>query len=202
MRAKESSTRWHGRFGGRDLRIHTASDGCSRGRRVGVPRGRVCRDQVDGIVAQWRRERPDLDTKPMEVIGRLSRLSRILEREVEKGYARSGLQGGRFSVLAALRRTGTPYRLSPTDLYNSLLVTSGAMSRRLKRLMDAGLIVRERERRDRRYMLVSLTDEGRAAIDEALTQHLRNEQRLMSVLTPRERALLAQLLRKLLCALE
>jgi DNA-binding MarR family transcriptional regulator len=162
----------------------------------------VCRDQVDGIVAQWRRERPDLDTKPMEVIGRLSRLSRILEREVEKGYARSGLQGGRFSVLAALRRTGTPYRLSPTDLYNSLLVTSGAMSRRLKRLMDAGLIVRERERRDRRYMLVSLTDEGRAAIDEALTQHLRNEQRLMSVLTPRERALLAQLLRKLLCALE
>lgn len=160
------------------------------------------RDYVDHVIDQWNRVRPDLDVSPMGVIGRLSRLSRIFERRIEEVYAQHGLQGGRFSVLAALRRAGPPYRLSPTELYNSLLITSATLTNRLDRLTEAGLIERIPDPKDRRYLLVALTQRGLRAVDEALEDHLANEHRLLAPLTATERLILAELLRKLLIAYE
>ncbi|HEX9123182.1 MAG TPA: MarR family transcriptional regulator, partial [Actinomycetota bacterium] len=100
------------------------------------------RDLVDRILEQWRRERPDLDTSPMAIIARISRLSRFLERQVEAVLQEHGLNESQFGVLAALRRAGPPYCLSPTALYNSLLISSGAMTNRLERLTAAGFVKR------------------------------------------------------------
>lgn len=138
----------------------------------------------------------------MGVFGRISRASRLLERRIESVFARHQLQGGRFDVLAALRRAGEPYVLSPTSLYNSLLVTSGAMTHRLDRLAKDGLIQRIRDPNDGRGLLVALTPAGRTALDAALVDHLANEHALIEALTPAERGQLADLLRKLLVALD
>lgn len=156
------------------------------------------RDYVDEILAQWQRECPEVDVSPIGVIGRLSRLSRILENNIESLYAIHGVQGGRFSVLAALRRSGPPYRLSPTDLANSLLVTSGAMTNRLERLSRQGLITRVRDPHDRRFVMVVLTERGRAVTDRVLHAHLANERALLSVLDEATQKTLSDVLRTLL----
>lgn len=158
-------------------------------------------DYVDELIAQWRRQRPGVDVAPMGVIGRISRLSRLLERQIEELFAAHGLQGGRFDVLAALVRAGEPHRLTPTQLYNSLLVSSGAITNRIDRLVEEGLVTRESHASDRRSMPVQLTEEGRGRLDEALVAHVKNEEELLAALEPRERELLAQILRRWLVAL-
>lgn len=159
-------------------------------------------DYVDRILEQWGRERPDLDVSPMGVIGRLSRLTRHLERSIEETFQQHGLGVGGFDVLAALRRAGKPYRLSPTKLYNSLLISSGAMTNRIDRLEQQGLVSRAPDPHDRRSILVALTPKGKRTIDSAVTEHIDKEHGLLSPLSNSQREDLAKLLRKLLVSLE
>jgi DNA-binding MarR family transcriptional regulator len=159
-------------------------------------------DAVDRITAQWRRERPDLDSTPMEVIGRISRLSALVQRELERVFAQHGLAGGDFDVLATLRRSGAADRLTPGELSRSTMVTTGGMTKRLDRLESLGLIRRESDPRDRRGKRIALTDDGRALIDRAVEAHLQNEERLLADLSDAKREELAALLRELLIALE
>ena len=156
-------------------------------------------DAVDRITAQWRAERPDLDPSPMEVVGRISRIAALTERELDRVFARFGLAGCDFDVLATLRRSGGP--LAPTELSRSAMVTTGGMTKRLDRLEGAGLIRREPDPGDRRGKLIALTDEGRALIDAAVEAHLTNEQRILATLAPADRERLAELLRRLLLSL-
>jgi DNA-binding MarR family transcriptional regulator len=159
-------------------------------------------DHVDHILDQWSQQRPDLDVSPMGIIGRMSRLSRFLEHSIADVLARHGLNEPQFAVLAALRRAGPPHCLSPTDLYNSLLVSSGAMTNRLRRLQDAGLVKRVPDPHDGRSLLVALTRKGHRVIDEAVDAHTANEHRLLAALPPSDREALADLLRRLLLQFE
>jgi DNA-binding MarR family transcriptional regulator len=168
------------------------------------PAGRsvVPGDHVDHLIEQWARVMPELDVSPMGVIARISRLCRILEREVETVYPEFGLNRALFGVLAALRRAGPPYQLSPTDLYNSLLITSGAVTNRLERLAGAGLVRRVPDPDDGRSLLVALTPKGRRLIDRVAALHYERERELLAPFSPRERETLAEELRRLLLALE
>lgn len=159
-------------------------------------------DYVDHILTQWDHERPDLDVSPMGVIGRLSRLSRHLERNIEETFNRYGLGSGGFDVLAALRRAGKPYRLSPTELYNSLMISSGAMTNRIDRLEEMGVVTRAPDPHDRRAILVALTPKGRKLIDQAVAEHAAREKEMLKTLSPKEQEHLAELLRKLLLEFE
>jgi DNA-binding MarR family transcriptional regulator len=159
-------------------------------------------DHVEHIIEQWRRERPDLDVSPMAVIARISRLCRILERRIEQVYAEHGLNQSQVAVLAALRRAGDPYCLSPTALYSSLLISSGAVTNRLERLTAMGLVRRVPDPRDGRSLLVALTPKGKRLIDKVLSAHFDNERRLLTALEPWERDALASFLKKLLLEFE
>jgi DNA-binding MarR family transcriptional regulator len=158
----------------------------------------MTQDQVDAILNQWSQERPDLNPSPMGVIGRISRASRYIEQFLQKNFARFGLNGGEFDVLATLRRNGAPYQLTPTALFKSMMLSSGAMTNRLDRLEKAGYIERKPDPNDRRGALVTLTDRGLELIDLAVAAHITHEQQLLSSLTSEEQKLLADLLRKLL----
>ena len=159
-------------------------------------------DHVDHLIEQWGRVLPDLDVSPMAVIARISRLCRILERDVDQIYAEYGLNHAQFGVLAALRRSGPPYRLSPTELYNSLLITSGAVTNRLERLTASGLVRRVPDPGDGRSLLVALTPKGLRLIDRLLELHYAREAELLESLGARDREQLVRLLRGLLLALE
>jgi DNA-binding MarR family transcriptional regulator len=154
-------------------------------------------DGVDAILGQWRRERPDLDTKPIAVIGRISRLCREIERRLEPVYAASGLEPGWYDVLATLRRAGPPYQLRPTDFAATLMLTSSGTTKRLDRLEAAGYITRKPDPSDRRGVLIRLTPQGRSLVDRAAVRHLASERRILSGLTAAEQRQLASLLRKL-----
>jgi DNA-binding MarR family transcriptional regulator len=154
-------------------------------------------DGVDTILEQWRRERPDLDSSPIGVIGRISRQSREIERRLEPVYAASGLEPGWYDVLATLRRAGSPYRLRPTDFATALMLTSSGTTKRLDRLEAAGYITRGPDPSDRRGVLITLTPRGRSLVDKATVKHLANERRILSGLTASEQRQLAGLLRKL-----
>jgi DNA-binding MarR family transcriptional regulator len=156
------------------------------------------KDYVDVILAQWARERPDLDASPMGTIARIWRLARLSEAATEENFAEHGLSRGGFDVLAALRRAGPPYELSPTELYSSLLISSGAMTNRIDRLEEMGLVERIPDADDRRGIKVVLTPRGRKVIDGAVRDHLENERRMLAVLTPNEQRVLPVLLRELL----
>jgi DNA-binding MarR family transcriptional regulator len=156
------------------------------------------RDVVDQLIADWRRERPDLDASGMMVVGRIVRLAEHFRRDVETELARSGLSWEAFDVLATLRRAGPPFRLSPTALYRALLLSSGAMTNRIDRLESAGLVRRLSDPTDRRALFVALTPEGRSVIDAAVMVHARTIRRLVGGLAVRERQMLTRLLRKLL----
>jgi len=158
-------------------------------------------DRVDQILAQWKRERPDLDTTPMALIGRIQRATAALRPLLDKTHEESGLQGDSFDVLASLRRSGPPFQLTPTELYREMMLTSGAMTNRIDKLEAAGLVQRRPDPNDRRGTLVRLTAKGKALIDAATTKHVANEERLLSVLAPREQQQLTELLRKLLAGL-
>lgn len=159
-------------------------------------------DAVDRILQQWAQERPDLDVSPMGVIGRISRVSRVLERSIDETFSAFGLGRGGFDVLAALRRSGSPFELSPTELYNSLLISSGAMTNRIDRLERRGLVTRSADPQDRRGVIVGLTPKGKDVIDEAVAAHCANEHLLLSRLSSTERETLGRLLRKLLIQAE
>lgn len=159
-------------------------------------------DHVDHLIEQWGRVLPELDVSPMEIIARISRLSRILEREADALYGDFGLNRALFGVLAALRRAGPPYQLSPTDLYNSLLITSGAVTNRLERLAATGLVTRVPDPDDGRSLLVALTPKGRRLIDRVAAFHYEREREFLAAFSPRERETLAQALRRFLLALE
>ncbi len=153
------------------------------------------RDDVDDILDQWARERPDLDHSPIGVVGRTSRLARELEMRLEPVYRAHGLEPGWHDVLATLRRTAEPMR--PTDLTGSMMLTSSGMTKRLDKLEHAGLIERRADPGDRRGILIALTPKGRKLIDELTAAHLANEKRLLGALTDAEQKQLAGLLRKL-----
>ncbi|MDQ3398001.1 MAG: MarR family transcriptional regulator [Deinococcota bacterium] len=159
-------------------------------------------DGVALILEQWARERPDLDVSPMGVVGRVSRLSRIFEREIQEVFSSFGLHRGEFDVLATLRRTGVPYQLNPSELSNALMVSSGGMTNRLDRLEKAGLVARQPDRNDRRGTVVKLTEKGLRLVDEIVTEHVSNERRLLRALGEREQGELAELLAELLLSLE
>jgi DNA-binding MarR family transcriptional regulator len=155
------------------------------------------RDGVDLIIEQWRRERPDLDHSPIGVIGRVSRLARELEQRLETVYREYGLEPGWHDVLATLRRSGPPYRLRPTDVASSLMLTSSGATKRLDHLERAGLIARQPDPDDRRGTLITLTPAGSSLIDKLTKAHMANEHRLLGALSESERRRLADLLRKL-----
>jgi DNA-binding MarR family transcriptional regulator len=158
-------------------------------------------DAVDLILEQWARERPDLDCSPMGIIGRISQLQREVHLAQRATFARHGLDAPSFDVLAALRRAGPPYQLTPTALMRTALVTSGAITQRLDRLEEKGLITRERSDADGRAVVVTLSDAGRAALDRALPDHLETERALLAGLSDTDREQLAGLLRRFLVAL-
>jgi DNA-binding MarR family transcriptional regulator len=156
------------------------------------------RDEVDDLVARWRVQRPDLDTEPLQVLSRVSRLARHLDRARTAAFASHGLQAWEFDVLSALRRQGPPYQLSPGALLRATLVTSGTMTNRIDRLAEAGLVSRHPDAQDKRGVVVTLTDRGRAAVDAALEDLLHSERDLLTGLESAQRHELAALLRILL----
>jgi len=159
-------------------------------------------DRVDDILAQWARERPDLKTLPMGLIGRLRRIAHHLTREMEKTFAAHGLNDGSFDVLATLRRSGPPYALSPSELLATMMITSGTMTHRIDQLEKAGLVTRAGHPDDRRSVVISLTDKGFAQIDAAVTAHVQTQIRLTAALSARDKAALDALLKTYLAAFE
>lgn len=153
---------------------------------------------MDLLLAQWGERRPDLDVSPMAVIGRLKRLSRLIETELRRTFAEHGLDPASFDVLATLRRSPPPHLLTPAELMRSAMVTSGAVSQRLDRLEARGLVTRSPSATDGRVVEVALTAEGRALIDRALPDHLATEERLLAALGTDRRDALAGTLRELL----
>lgn len=159
-------------------------------------------DRADLAIAQWARERPDLPTLPMALFGRLSEAAeRVMREHMNPLFAEAGLQSGEFDVLATLRRSGEPYMLSPTRLYEATMISSGGMTDRLDRLERAGLVERRPDPRDRRGKLIALTEAGRRVIDEAIGRHVANEERLLATLTQAEQETLDALLKKLIAGL-
>ncbi|MEU4836052.1 MarR family transcriptional regulator [Streptosporangium sp. NPDC023615] len=158
------------------------------------------RDDVDRIVMQWARERPELETGAMEVFGRIGRLARVAGDIQEAVYARFGITRGEFDVLATLRRAGEPFQLSPKELAASLMLTSGGMTGRLDRLERAGLVTRSPDPADRRALVITLTGRGREVADEAVAAGLAAQREVFDRLPAHGRERLAGLLRDLLAA--
>ncbi|MBO9522582.1 MAG: MarR family transcriptional regulator [Nocardioidaceae bacterium] len=140
-------------------------------------------DRVGRIKAEWARERPDLDIRPQGVIGRLHRLAGHLTEELTLVYRRYGLAEGEFDVLATLRRAGAPYERAAGELARFTMVTTGAVSKRIDRLERDGLVTRRVSASDGRGRVIALTAAGKDLIDRAFTEHIRNEQRLLAMLT-------------------
>jgi DNA-binding MarR family transcriptional regulator len=155
-------------------------------------------DEVDRIVAQWNETRPDLDVSPTHTLQRITRLSLLQSASFARVFSPHGVSFGEYLVLAALRRAGPPYQMSPTKLFGSVILSSGAMTNRLDGLEEMSLVERLADPMDRRGRLVALTDKGRELVDAAVVEHLENEQRLLGALDTEEREQLAGLLRKLL----
>lgn len=154
-------------------------------------------DEVDRIVDSWRRERPDLDFTPLQVLSRVARLSKHLDRARRTAFSRSELESWEFDVLSALRREGSPYELSPKALLQQTLVSSGTMTNRIDRLVLRGLVTRRTAPNDGRGILVGMTPAGLAHVDEAITRLLDAEATLLATLPAVDQERLAGLLRKL-----
>lgn len=164
--------------------------------------GELEHDAVDCIVAAWARERPELDTSPAAVIGRIGRLRGHFDAALERTFRQLGLTRAAFDVLAALRRAGSPYRLPQNALGTALMRTSGTMTFRVDRLENEGLVRREPDPQDGRAVLVGLTKKGLRTVDSAAPIHLATEEQLLQALSLEERATLVTLLRKLLLSVE
>jgi len=159
-------------------------------------------DRIDRIIAQWTRERPEIDLEAMALIGRLQSVVQALRPQLDATHERFGLSGESFDVLASLRRSGAPYELTPTQLYREMMLSSGAVTNRVDRLESEGFVQRRPDPSDRRGVLVALTKKGKTLIDKALAEHVANERRLLRALNSGERKQLATLLKKLLGDLE
>ncbi|OEJ32018.1 MarR family winged helix-turn-helix transcriptional regulator [Streptomyces subrutilus] len=159
---------------------------------------KVEKDAVDAITDQWYAVRPELDTAPMAVFGRIYRITRAMGDAMERAYSRFGISRGEFDVVATLRRSGAPYTLSPRQLSATLMLTTGGMTGRLDKLEKAGLLCRKPDPHDRRGLQVTITDRGLALVDEAVTAGLEVQRAALRGLSEEETALLTGLLRKLL----
>lgn len=155
-------------------------------------------DDVDRLLADWRRERPEADVSPMEVLSRVTRLGHLLDSARKAAFADHGIVGWEFDVLAALRRAGAPYELSPGRLLKETHVTSGTMTNRVDRLVERGFVSRSPDPADRRGVLVRLTDAGRTVVDGALESLLAQEKELLKGLDAKQRRQLSGLLRELM----
>ena len=169
--------------------------------RYGEPVADDDRDGVDEILEQWRRERPDVDTSAMGLIGRIGRLERVIRPQLDKVFASHGLESWEFDVLATLRRSGEPFTLTAGALLSSMMITSGTMTNRIDRLQQRGFVERRSDPADGRVVLVALADAGMALIDRALPDHAANESMIVSSLSARDRTTLQGLLRQFLVAL-
>lgn len=159
-------------------------------------------DHVERLRGQWAREAADIDTSPMTILGRAYRLSNLVRPSIEATFARFGLDRGEFDVISTLRRSGPPYKLTPTELYRSLMISSGGLSHRLVRLEKSGLVTREKSTEDGRSFLVALTPEGQRRAEEAFRADMADELRFIEVLSTEKRVALSALLRELLIGVE
>ncbi|PQZ93682.1 MarR family transcriptional regulator [Arthrobacter sp. MYb227] len=154
-------------------------------------------DQVDRILEQWHREKPELDVSPMAVIGRLSRAALSIESRLAGTFAEHGLDTSSFDVLATLLRNGTPYRLTPAELARESMISTSAVAQRLNKMEARGLVTRESNPNDGRGTLVSLSRVGKELIEKALPDHLETERAILSPLSSEEQATLALLLSRI-----
>jgi DNA-binding MarR family transcriptional regulator len=159
-------------------------------------------DHLDRIAEQWRQERPDLAVAPLALLGRLFRAAQLADAALAEMLADYELPSGWFDLLAALRRAGAPYELNPTALTEATMLSSGGTTKRLDRLVEAGLVERHPDPGDRRGTLVRLTRKGKSVIDKAIVAHVHNEELLLRSLSPREQRTLDELLRTFLSSLE
>lgn len=180
-----------GRHGARDLAVATQGA-------TSMPLDSMPLDEVDHMVQVWQREAPDLDVTPLHVLSRISRLAKHLDRARRAAFSAHHLDVWEYDVLAALRRAGTPYQLSPGALVQETMSTSGTMTNRIDRLERRGLVARLPDPTDRRGVRVQLTDEGRLVAEAALAALLAWEHAFLETLDPAERHTLARLLRALL----
>ena len=157
-------------------------------------------DAVDRITSQWNAVRPDIDASPIEVVGRVSRLSRLIDRRLAENFGRYGLENWMYDVLATLYRAGEPHELTAGDLMRQTMVTTGAVTNRIDRLEQRGLVERVASN-DRRQVIVRLTKKGLDTVDEVAVTHLATEREILAPLTPRQQRDLADLLRRTLLAL-
>ena len=159
-------------------------------------------DEIDRVRAQWRAERPELDTSPLETLGRILRIEFLAAVKIRRVLQDHGIDRGGCDVLATLRRSGAPHQLTPTRLYKELVLTSGAMTHRLDALERAQMVERLPDPEDRRGTLIGLTKKGRAVIDRAMDAHLAGEAAMAAHLSNSEQKALAKLLKKLLVGME
>jgi len=160
------------------------------------------KDDVDVILGQWACECPDLDTSPMAIIARISRITPLINDQLSGVFSCTGLDFPTFDVLATLRRSGPPYELTPGQLASSMTITPGATAQRLTKLEQQGLITRTHNNTDRRKVTVGLTEAGLARIEDAIDKHANAEHSSLSIFTHEERATFVSLLRRLLISLE
>jgi len=159
-------------------------------------------DRLERIAAQWRREMPGIALDGMQIVGRARRLTLRSRPAIEAVFARHGIDTGEFDVLATLRRAGRPFALRPTELFQSLMISSGGLTDRLNRLEERGLVLREASPTDARSTLVKLSPKGRALIERAFVEDMTVENAMVDALTVAERRTLARLLAKLLVRVE
>lgn len=158
------------------------------------------RDAVDRITSQWNAVRPDVDVSPINVIGRVSRLSRLVDRRLAQNFARHGIESWMYDVLATLRRSGEPYELTAGDLVRQTMVTTGAITNRIDRLEQRGLVERA-STDDRRKVIVRLTNQGLDVVEAVVVGHMDTEREILAALSPRQQTDLARMLRTTLLAL-
>lgn len=159
-------------------------------------------DSIAVLIEEWSQQRPDLDPWPLEILGRIQRLSTHLSRIAEQRLQTIGLTWETFSLIVTLRRAGAPYALRPTDIYKKSLLTSGTITNRIDNVVRMGLAVREPAAHDRRSVVIKLTPAGVKSADQAIAMHLSAMADALSVLTPSQRKETANLLSTLLLSFE
>lgn len=161
----------------------------------------IVMDRAENAAGQWARERPEIDTGAMVLLGRLAEAALVISRDrLNPLFARFDLQPGEFDVLATLRRSGKPHALTPTELYEAAMISSGSMTNRIDRLEKVGFVMRKPNPADKRGTLVGLTVQGLALIDRVIDAHVANQQAIVSGLNAREQSQLSGLLAKLLAS--
>lgn len=157
-------------------------------------------DAVDMYMKQWHKERPDLDTDPMSVIARMSRAGKLITTSIRDNFQGADIEPWEFDVLATLRRAGSPHTLTPKKLAATSMVGGAAMTHRIDKLVQRGLVTREVDATNRRQLLVSLTAQGIQLVDSLIVDHIQNSESFLEILDADERSRLNTILRKLLLA--